>query len=93
MKYDAVYHQTNMVDWPEDQQKYTLVLRKPKSAIRPTGTDDDVFTWISAKYQVLKPAADVAVQPDSHTDSVLSHYQGEPPCFEENKTSPLPGSL
>ena len=37
-QYEALYHQTNMVDWPEDQQKYTLVVRKPKTMIRPTGT-------------------------------------------------------
>ena len=55
-EYLAIMYQTSMTDWPEDQQKYTLVYRQGTRNFKPTGCSDDGWmTVIMAKYQRLPP--------------------------------------
>lgn len=65
--YDGLYYQSNMVDWPEDQQQYKFV-KRTGSGFQVTEAAGGGFTWVEAKYQVLTP--DVEVQPDAFTDSM-----------------------
>ena len=54
-KYVAVMYQSEMVTWPEDQQKYTLVARMGTVDFKPTGVaKDGVMTCVVAD---PKPAA------------------------------------
>jgi len=69
--YDGILYQSNMLEWPADQQKYTLVKR--------TGSGFDMhavrggrWTYVGAKYQSLPD--NVAIERDAYTD--MMHYQG-----------------
>jgi hypothetical protein len=65
--YDGLLYQTNMKDWPEDQQNYTLVKRTGSGfAVReqPNGG----WTWVKVKYQALRPNVDV--DPDEYTEKM-----------------------
>lgn len=72
--YLGVYFQSSMVDWPEDQQKYTLVHRTGSGfSVKPD--DEGAFTFIKASYEALDPSA--TVEPDEYTETVLAQFRGE----------------
>lgn len=72
--YEGMFYQTNMVDWPEGQQKYSLV-RRTGSGFQPKGQGG--FTFVRSKYTKLEEEDEIEVEPDDYTDSVLSVYKGQ----------------
>ena len=59
-RYLAMMYQTSMVDWPEDQQKYTYIYRQGTRNWKPTGCSDE--GWMSvrlAEFQCLPPLEDL----------------------------------
>jgi len=70
--WEGMWYQTDMKSWPEDQQRYQLVRRSPKSGFCVQAQEGAGFTWVQAKFQKLP--ADVEVDPDCFTDS--ANYQG-----------------
>lgn len=60
------------IDWPEQQQKWTLVNRE--CGFTPKPDDEGSWTWVEAKFTALPPAT----FNDSVTDTQeLGQYQGE----------------
>ena len=47
-KYEAVYFQDDMPEWPKDQQSYTLIFRKAGSDIQILSQPDGGFNWVQA---------------------------------------------
>ncbi|CAE8586537.1 unnamed protein product [Polarella glacialis] len=73
-EYDGLFHQSNMPNWPPDQQKYTLVMRTGSGfSVREQAGGG--FTWVAAKYQDLP--GDMKILPDRHTDSLLATFGGQ----------------
>ena len=72
-KYVAIAYQTSMTDWPEDQQKYTLYMRKGWQGLKPKEADDGWQTWIVSSYECL-PKIDLGSAADTHTDGM--NYEG-----------------
>ena len=72
-KYVAIAYQTSMADWPEDQQKYTLYMRKGWQGLKPKEADDGWQTWIMSSYECL-PKIDLGSAADEHTDGM--NYKG-----------------
>merc|ERR1719336_2496382 len=70
VSYMGIYYQTSMVEWPEDQQKYTLI-RRTKSGFGVPDVEGGGFTFIRAKYQALAP--DVEIEPDGVTAGLTYH--------------------
>jgi len=69
---DGMFYQSNMTEWPEDQQKYEYVKRTGSGfEVKPEA--DGHFTWVEAKYDTLP--ADVTVDPDAYTDHMT--HKGE----------------
>lgn len=54
-KYVAVMYQSDMVSWPADQQKYTLIARDGTLDFEPTGVAPD--GWMTCLVADPKPAA------------------------------------
>ena len=83
-KYVAIAYQTSMTDWPEDQQKYTLYMRKGWQGLKPKEDDDGWQTWIVSRYECL-PKCDLGRAADPHTDGMnyngrkLHHPVNNPP--------------
>merc|ERR1719420_2350769 len=71
--YDGIYYQSNMVNFPEDYQRYTLV-KRTGSGISVQAQTGGPLTFVQAKYQVLDPIKDIVK--DSYTDSMT--YQNYP---------------
>mmetsp|Transcript_140674 Transcript_140674/g.262478 ORF Transcript_140674/g.262478 Transcript_140674/m.262478 type:complete len:713 (-) Transcript_140674:49-2187(-) len=69
--YDGLFYQNNMLEWPEDQQKYTLV-KRTGSGFKMQTVPGGRWTWVKAKYQGLAESVDL--EPDKYTDSM--HYRG-----------------
>ena len=76
MQYEALFYQTSMTEWPDDQQHFTLIKRKPKTGMKITFDLQGPFTYVQAKYQALASAESVPVVPDNHTDTLLAGYKG-----------------
>ena len=72
-KYVAISYQTNKTDWPEDQQNYTLYMRKGWQGLKPKEDDDGWQTWIMCRYEAL-PEIDIGSAADPHTDGM--NYRG-----------------
>ena len=72
----AVYYQTDMMSWPEDQQKYTLISRKGTEGFEPTDVASDGWmTIITADYERLPPIDEYPTDAiDAFTDTMC--YQG-----------------
>eukprot|EP00929_Paragymnodinium_shiwhaense_P023253 TRINITY_DN14604_c0_g1_i1.p1 TRINITY_DN14604_c0_g1~~TRINITY_DN14604_c0_g1_i1.p1 ORF type:complete len:592 (-),score=85.09 TRINITY_DN14604_c0_g1_i1:201-1910(-) len=70
--YEGIMYQSNMTDWPDDQQQYKL-LKRTNSGFRVTEVEGGSFTYIPAKYKVLEPTVDV--DPDEYTDGMSQHGQ------------------
>lgn len=76
--YLGCFYQTDMSNWPDDQQQYTLVKRTGSHyQVKAEGSG---FTWVKATYQALPPASEVTVEADEYTDNFsLGGYRlGEP---------------
>ena len=85
-QYVAMQYQTAMVDWPVDQQKYTLISRAGTKGYMPTGCAPD--GWMTAKinkFQALEPNVDLSAIKDSVTDDFA--YQGH--LLHHDKNVPL----
>jgi len=76
VQYEALFYQTSMTEWPDDQQHFTLIKRKPKTGMKITFDLQGPFTYVQAKYQALASAESVPVVPDNHTDTLLAGYKG-----------------
>jgi hypothetical protein len=61
--YLGIFYQSDMVGWPADQQKYSLVHRD-RSGFNVTAAPSAGFTWVCAKYQALP--SDVTVVRNCH---------------------------
>lgn len=70
-KYDGMFFQSDMVNWPLDQQRYTLV-RRTGSGFCVEAQPWGHFTWVPAMYQALTP--NVEVDADRYTDTM--HHRG-----------------
>jgi len=64
---DGLFYQSNMVEWPEDQQKYHLV-KRTGSGFQFKPQPGGGFTWVQAEYEAL--AKEVEPKPDMFTDSM-----------------------
>jgi len=72
---EGIFFQSNMAQFPANQQKYKLV-RRTGSGFKVRAQPGGAFTWVRAKYQALP--ARVPVKPDAYTRKVLSRYAGHP---------------
>ena len=84
-KYTAITYQTSMLDWPEAQQKYTLLLRAGTKGYQVQGASPKGWmTILQYEYQRLPPLKGNQLPKeyrDKYTDSVLRtfHRQALPP--------------
>jgi len=70
-KYLGIYYQTDMTQWPAEQQKFILILRT-KSGFGVKEEPGGGFTYIRAHYEALDH--DVSHEPDGVTEHLS--YQG-----------------
>ncbi|CAK9017147.1 Calpain-2 catalytic subunit (Calcium-activated neutral proteinase 2) (CANP 2) (Calpain M-type) (Calpain-2 large subunit) (Millimolar-calpain) (M-calpain) [Durusdinium trenchii] len=66
--YLGILFQTDMKGWPEDQQRYDLVLRNGSGYQFVAGQAH--FTFIQANYRALKPYNEISLEPDQYTDKM-----------------------
>lgn len=83
----AIMYQTSMLEWPADQQIYTLLHRKGTKGYRPTGVGPDGWmTILMAQYQALPPLEDLGSAKDGFTEQLayegflLHHEANRPLC-------------
>jgi hypothetical protein len=69
--YDGLYYQSDMMTWPEDQQRYTLV-KRTASGFKVKEQKGGGFNFVLAKYVVLPELTDFVK--DNMTDSMT--YNG-----------------
>mmetsp|Transcript_89792 Transcript_89792/g.258844 ORF Transcript_89792/g.258844 Transcript_89792/m.258844 type:complete len:481 (+) Transcript_89792:78-1520(+) len=69
--YEGLMYQTDMTEWPEDQQKCKL-LRRTGCGFRIQDGSGDAFTFVEAKYQTLEQ--EVEIETDEYTDDF--QYEG-----------------
>jgi hypothetical protein len=69
--YEGIIYQTNMTEFPEDQQTYQLV-KRTGSGFKVVPQEAGGFTYVSAEYQALDPSTEPT--PDEFTDGLT--YQG-----------------
>jgi len=72
-KYEGMFYQTDMINWPVDQQVYTLV-KRTGSGFKVTSSSGP-FTFVQSQFATLRK--DVSSKPDEHTDTVLAAYLGQ----------------
>jgi hypothetical protein len=73
--YSGLWYQTNMVDWPADQQKYKLIHRT-QCGFSAKVDEGGSFTYRSACYQVPSPPGPAATERISHAISrCRCHHQ------------------
>lgn len=85
-KYLAILYQSDMLEWPAEQQSYTLIHREGTSGFKPMGTDQPSgqLTIIVAIYQALPKLETANALPpfthtlvrDKYTDSMSYHGAG-----------------
>ena len=70
MGYEGMMYQTDMVDWPKNQQVFTLYHTvKPASHVRPQHPDSGGgFTFLKAVYQVPRGNTDSTVRGRQHSE-------------------------
>jgi len=74
-KYLAVMYQTDMTEWPEDQQSYVLIHRKGTKGYEPSLRPDGWMTLVRAQYQCLPPLDNLgAAATDEFVDTMA--YDG-----------------
>ena len=86
--YLAIMYQKDMVTWPADQQKYTIIARPGTIGFRPTGCSAEGWmVCMTAKYQCLPPLAEFrSADRDTFTDSFefngkKLHHDANPPIL------------
>ena len=53
LTFSAISYQSEMLDWTQDQQSYTLYYRSPESKVMPKeASKEAAYTFLRAKYQV-----------------------------------------
>jgi len=88
-KYVAIMFQSNMTEWPEDQQKYTLLHRKGTKGYKPVDVGPKGWmTLMMAMYQVLPKLDDLGASKDKYTWEL--EYDGDLLHHDKNKPL-LPG--
>jgi len=75
VKYQGILYQTSMLEWPEAQQKYTLIMRAAKAQLRVTPCAEGAFSYLRAVYCHLPGICIAQAVPDAVTDSIL-HSNG-----------------
>jgi len=74
-KYFAIKYQSDMMEWPEDEQTYRLIHREGTKGYKPQNVSPEGWmTLMSAEYQRLPPVADLGAVADSFTEAMM--YQG-----------------
>merc|ERR1712032_465706 len=63
-KYLGIFYQSNMIEWPPDEQQYSLVGRN-KSGFEVQEQPGGGFTWVKASFMCLEPM--VKIKPDTFT--------------------------
>lgn len=87
--YLAIMYQTNMVEWPEDKQKYTLLPREGTLGYEPKLVDDGFMTIITASYQPLPPLNELgAGAKDNFTEAF--QFRGQQ-LHRDDNPAVLPG--
>ena len=78
-KYTAITYQTSMLDWPEAQQKYTLIHRAGTKGYKVQGASPKGWmTILQYEYQRLPPLKDNQLPKpyrDQYTDTVLRTFR------------------
>eukprot|EP00929_Paragymnodinium_shiwhaense_P013930 TRINITY_DN12177_c0_g2_i1.p1 TRINITY_DN12177_c0_g2~~TRINITY_DN12177_c0_g2_i1.p1 ORF type:complete len:608 (+),score=105.24 TRINITY_DN12177_c0_g2_i1:190-2013(+) len=74
--YEAIIYQSNMVDWPEDQQKFQLV-KRTNSGFMVKGQGSGPFTCVQAKYERLPPNPDGVPAETTESEAVLLTFRGQ----------------
>lgn len=72
--YVAIWYQANMVSWPVEQQRYTLLQRKGTRGFKPADSTSGAFKVVVAAYQALPPLKGLGATADRHTDTFS--YEG-----------------
>lgn len=65
--FEGMMYQSNMKDWPLDQQRYKLVKRTGSGYSFTPGAGGD-FTFVQAKYMALERHDKISMAPDEHTE-------------------------
>lgn len=74
-EFEGLMYQTNMVDWPKDQQKYDLI-KRTESGYRFKPGSEPNFTFVQAKYMAIKPHSEIGeFERDAFTDKM--HFRGQ----------------
>lgn len=75
--YEGIFYQTDTIDWPAEEQKYTLVKRNG-CGFSVKSVQGGAFTYVHAKFEALRP--NVQVRPDKYTDKMSygGYYLGTP---------------
>jgi len=85
-KFLAISFQEDMVSWPADQQKYTLLERKGTKGYTAAASPDGWMKVVMAQYQRLPPLDDLGSVNDGYTDRMayagylLHSAQNKPIC-------------
>ena len=87
--YIAISYQSDMVDWPEDQQCYTLLHRRGTTKYTKIAAEDGWQTTHVHTYEVLPKRRDLGAVADAHTDGM--NYGGYLLHDEENNPPLMPG--
>jgi len=91
-KYLLLFYQSNMIDWPADQQRYILIHREGSSGYKPKGVGPKGFmTLYMQEFQALPPFKDDILPTqyrDEYTDNMT--HQGRRLHNKTNKPL-LPG--
>ena len=79
--YAAMWYQADMVEWPADQQKYTLLHRKGTKGFAPQNTSEQGgFACVQAAYKRLPSLEGLGASTDKFTDSFgYGGYKCGPP--------------
>ena len=89
VKYVAISYQSDMVDWPEDQQCYTLLHRRGTTKYTKIAAEDGWQTTHMHTYEVLPKRRDLGAVADAHTDGM--NYGGYLLHDEETNPPLMPG--
>eukprot|EP01068_Selenidium_serpulae_P015193 Selendium_serpulae@DN6185_c0_g1_i2.p1 len=74
VKFLGIKYQTNMLQWPQNEQQYSLLHRQGAEGFEAVPAPDGTFTIRLATYQALDPKVDVTFVGDRYTEKMA--YQG-----------------
>ena len=94
-KYVAMFYQTSMLEWPEDQQEYTYIHRSGTKGYRPEGVSKNGWmTMLLQEYEALPPFKDNELPKqhrDKYTDTILQKFCGKKLHSGKSNKPILPG--